>query len=155
MRTHYRQGDYIGISGIESAYEPQLRGKTGVQFKLVNVRGVEKGSFKDGELDTLDTPGENLQVTIDLELQEYGETLMRGKVGSVVAIEPKTGEILSIISAPSYDPNTLSGSDYGKNLSALMVDSVRPCTTGPFRLCTPPAQYSKQCKPSSGCRKVF
>ncbi len=143
MRVHYRQGDYIGISGIESAYEPQLRGKTGVQFKLVNVRGVEKGAFKDGDLDTLDTPGENLQVTIDLDLQEYGETLMKGKVGSIVAIEPKTGEILSIISAPSYDPSSLSGSDYGKNLSSLMVDSVRPLYNRPIQAMYAPGSIFK------------
>jgi penicillin-binding protein 2 len=76
-------------------------------------------------------------------LQEYGETLMQGKVGSVVAIEPKTGEILSIISAPSYDPNTLSGSDYGKNLSALMVDSVRPLYNRPIQAMYAPGSIFK------------
>jgi len=143
MRMHYRQGDYIGISGIESAYEPQLRGKTGVQFKLVNVRGIEKGSFKDGELDTLSTPGENLIVTIDLDLQEYGETLMKGKVGSVVAIEPKSGEILSIISAPSYDPDALSGRDYGKNHTSLETDSTRPLFNRPIQAMYPPGSIFK------------
>ena len=143
MRVYYRQGDYIGITGIESSYEPQLRGKTGVEFKLVNVRGVVKGNFKSGELDTLSIPGENLQVTIDLELQEYGETLMEGKIGSVVAIEPKTGEILSIISAPSYDPNILSGRDYGTNFSTLLTDSTRPLYNRPIQAMYPPGSIFK------------
>ncbi len=143
MRMYYRQGDNIGITGIESKYEPLLRGKTGVQFKLVNVRGVEKGAFKDGELDTLSTPGENLQVTIDLDLQEYGETLMAGKVGSLVAIEPETGDILSIISAPTYNPDDLSGKDYGKNYSSLNTDSLRPLFNRPIMAMYPPGSIFK------------
>lgn len=143
VRAHYRQGDYIGHTGIESTYEPELRGKTGVEFKLVNVRGIEKGRFKDGDLDTLSTPGENLQVTIDLELQEYGETLMKGKVGSVVAIEPKTGEILSIISAPSYDPDILSGREFGKNYATLATDSMLPLINRPIQAMYAPGSIFK------------
>ncbi|MBX2942226.1 MAG: peptidoglycan glycosyltransferase, partial [Cyclobacteriaceae bacterium] len=98
----YRQGDYVGQSGIESFYEEQLRGKRGIKFKLRNVRGIEKGSFKDGEYDTLSIPGEDLVSSIDIDLQQYGERLMKGKSGSIVAIEPATGEILALVSAPAY-----------------------------------------------------
>nr|MCU0369131.1 peptidoglycan glycosyltransferase [Cyclobacteriaceae bacterium] len=98
----YRQGDYIGQSGIESFYEQQLRGKRGVRFKLRNVKGIEKGSFKNGEYDTLSVPGQDLVTGIDIEVQRYGEYLMQGKSGSIVAIEPSTGEILTLVSGPSY-----------------------------------------------------
>ncbi|HNP96115.1 MAG TPA: peptidoglycan glycosyltransferase, partial [Cyclobacteriaceae bacterium] len=84
----YRQGDYVGQSGIEAFYEEQLRGKRGVKFKLRNVRGIEKGSFKNGAYDTLSIPGKDLVSSIDIDLQRYGEYLMKGKSGSVVAIEP-------------------------------------------------------------------
>ncbi|MEK6477748.1 penicillin-binding protein 2 [Catalinimonas sp. 4WD22] len=130
--NYYRQGDYIGISGIESMYEEQLRGKRGVKYKMVNVRGVEKGSFKDGALDTLSIPGENLQSTVDIDLQEYAETLMMGKRGSVVALEPKTGEVLTFVTAPSYDPNMLSGREYSKNFSTLLGDTAKPLYNRPL-----------------------
>lgn len=130
--NYYRQGDYIGISGIESMYEEQLRGKRGVKYKMVNVRGVEKGSFKDGALDTLSIPGENLQSTVDIDLQEYAETLMKGKRGSVVALEPKTGEVLTFVTAPSYDPNMLSGREYSKNFSTLLGDTAKPLYNRPL-----------------------
>jgi penicillin-binding protein 2 len=101
----YRQGDYIGQSGLEAYYEKYLSGKRGVRFKMRDVDGIDKGSFKNGELDTLSVPGKNLITTIDLDLQLYGEYLMQGKAGSIVAIEPETGEILAFVSGPSYDPN--------------------------------------------------
>ena len=122
----YRQGDYIGQSGIESYYEQQLRGKRGVRFKLRNVKGIEKGSFKNGEYDTLSVPGENLITSIDLDLQQYGEKLMNGKAGCIVAIEPATGEILSFVSAPSYDPNLLTGRKYSSNFKTISSDTMKP-----------------------------
>ena len=140
---YYRQGDYIGISGIESEYEPQLRGKRGVKYKMVNVRGIEKGSFKDGSYDTLSIAGENLQSTIDIELQNYAETLMKGKRGSIVAIEPNTGEILSFVSAPSYDPNSLSGRGFGKSFSALVSDTTKPLFNRPLMGAFPPGSIFK------------
>ncbi|PRY10589.1 penicillin-binding protein 2 [Pontibacter ummariensis] len=116
----YRPGDYIGKSGIELEYEKYLMGKRGVKYKMVNVRGVEKGSFKDGAYDTLSVAGENLVSTIDLDLQQYGEYLMNGAKGSVVAIEPSTGEVLAYVSSPFYDPNLFTGKEYGKNYMALL-----------------------------------
>ncbi len=122
----YRQGDYIGQSGIEAYYEELLRGKRGVRFKLRNVKGVEKGSFKNGEYDTLSTPGENLIASIDLDLQQYGEKLLAGKAGSIVAIEPATGEILAFVSGPTYDPNLLTGRNYSSNFKTISSDSMKP-----------------------------
>ncbi len=139
----YRQGDYIGILGIESKYEEQLRGKRGVKYKMVNVRGVEKGSYKDGTFDTLSVAGENLVSTVDIDLQEYAETLMMGKRGSIVAIEPKTGEILSFVSAPFYDPNLLTGRDYGKNYTKLASDTTKPLFNRPLMGAFPPGSIFK------------
>ncbi|WP_439881183.1 penicillin-binding protein 2 [Pontibacter sp. MBLB2868] len=118
----YRPGDYIGKSGIELEYENFLMGKRGVKYKMVNVRGIEKGPFKDGAYDTLSVAGENLVSTIDLDLQAYGEFLMNGAKGSVVAIEPSTGEVLAYVSSPFYDPNLFTGKDYGKNYMSLLSD---------------------------------
>ncbi len=128
----YRQGDYIGQSGIEAFYEEQLRGKRGVKFKLRNVRGIEKGSFKDGDYDTLSVPGKDLVSSIDIDLQLYGEYLMKGKSGSVVAIEPSTGEILSLVSGPSYDPNMLTGRNYSSNFVLISNDTNKPLFTRPL-----------------------
>jgi penicillin-binding protein 2 len=122
----YRQGDYIGQSGIEAFYEKQLRGKRGVRFKLRNVKGIEKGSFKNGEYDTLSVPGENLVTSIDIDLQQYGEMLMKGKSGCIVAIEPGTGEILSFVSGPSYDPTLLTGKNYSLNFKNISSDTMKP-----------------------------
>jgi penicillin-binding protein 2 len=122
----YSAGDYIGISGLELQYESYLRGKRGVKHVLVNVRGVEKGAFKEGEFDTTAVKGENLTSSIDLDLQKYGDSLMQGKIGSVIAIEPKTGEILAMISSPTYDPNILTGREFSKNYQKLESDTTKP-----------------------------
>lgn len=122
----YRQGDYIGISGVELEYEKELKGENGVEYKMVNVRGVVKGAFDDGRRDSTSIPGVNLKATIDLELQQYGEYLMDGLAGGVVALEPKTGEILSIISSPSYSPGFLSGRLFSQNFTELTLDSLKP-----------------------------
>ncbi|NOS90840.1 MAG: peptidoglycan glycosyltransferase [Cyclobacteriaceae bacterium] len=128
----YRQGDYIGQSGIESFYEEQLRGKRGVRFKLRNVKGVEKGSFKNGAYDTLSVPGQDLIASIDLDLQLYGEMLMRGKAGSIAAIEPSTGEVLALVSGPSYDPTLLTGKNYSSNFMLISNDSMKPLFNRPL-----------------------
>ncbi|WP_339923768.1 penicillin-binding protein 2 [uncultured Cyclobacterium sp.] len=140
---YYVQGDYVGHSGLEAYYENELRGNKGVKYKLVNVRGIEKGAFKNGDLDTLSMPGENLQSTIDLNLQLYGEQLMQGKRGSVVAIEPKTGEILTIISAPTYDPNVLTGAKFGQNYTVLNNDPEKPLFNRPIMATYPPGSIFK------------
>lgn len=128
----YKQGDYIGQSGIEKFYEAQLRGQRGLRFKLRDVKGIEKGSFKGGKYDTLSVPGEDLVSSIDLDLQMYGEKLMKGKAGSIVAIEPATGEILSLVSGPSYDPNLLSGKNYSSNFKLISTDTMKPLFNRPL-----------------------
>ncbi|MFC4870118.1 penicillin-binding protein 2 [Negadavirga shengliensis] len=141
--SYYRQGDYVGLSGLEAYYEPELRGRKGAKYKLVNVRGIEKGSFKNGDLDTLSIAGRNLQSTIDLDLQVYGERLMEGKRGSIVALEPKTGEVLAMISAPSYDPNQLTGSLFGSNYLQLNQDMNKPLFNRPIMAMYPPGSIFK------------
>jgi penicillin-binding protein 2 len=128
----YKQGDYIGQSGIEAFYEKQLRGKRGLRFKLRDVKGIEKGSYQDGKYDTLSVPGEDLISSIDLELQLYGEKLMKGKAGSIVAIEPSTGEILALVSGPSYDPNLLTGRNYSSNFKLISSDTMKPLFNRPL-----------------------
>jgi penicillin-binding protein 2 len=141
--NYYTQGDYIGLTGLESFYEHELRGRKGVKYKMVNVRGVDKGSFKNGELDTASIAGINIQSTIDLELQAYGEKLMTGKRGSVVAIEPKTGEILAMISAPIYDPGLLAGSKFSENYGVLNRDLDKPLYNRPVMALYPPGSIFK------------
>ena len=128
----YKQGDYIGQSGIEAFYEEQLRGTRGVRIKLRNVKGIIKGSFKDGAYDTLSIPGQDLTTGIDLELQKYGEYLMGGKSGSVAAIEPSSGEILALVSGPSYDPNLLTGRRYSSNFRLISSDTNKPLFNRPL-----------------------
>jgi penicillin-binding protein 2 len=139
----YKQGDYVGQSGLEAYYESVLRGKRGVKFKYKDVKGVEKGSLKEGSYDTLSIPGDNLITTIDLTLQEYGEFLMNGKVGSLVAIEPSTGEILSIISGPSYDPSMLTGRSFSSNFMLVSSDTSKPLFTRPLMAMYPPGSIFK------------
>jgi penicillin-binding protein 2 len=131
-KKFYRQGDYIGQSGIESFYEDQLRGKRGVRFKLRNVKGVEKGSFKEGAYDTLSVPGQDLISGIDLDLQQYGELLMKGKSGSIAAIEPSSGEVLALVSGPSYDPTLLTGKNYSSNFRLISTDTLKPLFNRPL-----------------------
>ncbi|MDX1349117.1 MAG: penicillin-binding transpeptidase domain-containing protein [Putridiphycobacter sp.] len=124
--NYYRSGDYIGRSGIEKEYEEVLRGKRGVKYILQNAIGVSTGSYENGRYDTVAVQGKNIQIGIDAKLQAYGEKLMQNKIGCVVAIEPSSGEILSLISAPTYDPNLLVGRDIGRNYLALSKDSLKP-----------------------------
>lgn len=130
--NYYNQGDYIGQSGLEAYYEEILRGKKGVRFKIKNVRGIEKGPFNDGKLDSLSVPGKNLHTTIDLDLQKYGEWLLEGKAGSIVAIEPSTGEVLAIVSGPSYDPAMLTGRNYSENFTRISQDTLNPLFNRPL-----------------------
>lgn len=118
----YSRQDYKGSAGIESYYEKELRGKKGYKRYLKNIHGLHIGSYLNGKLDTLPKPGHNLKTGIDIDLQEYGEYLMQGKIGAIVAIEPKTGEILSMVNAPTFDPNLLVGGSYGENYKKLSQD---------------------------------
>ncbi len=140
---YYKQGDYVGLSGMERYYEDMLRGEKGAKYKMVNVRGIDKGPFKSGAYDTASVEGLNITSTLDMELQKYGEMLMQGKTGSVVAIEPKSGEILSMISAPFYDPNDLTGADFGKNYQALNSLPTKPLFNRPIMAMYPPGSIFK------------
>ncbi|NQU84707.1 MAG: penicillin-binding protein 2 [Mariniphaga sp.] len=124
--NYYLSGDYTGISGIENSYEKELRGEKGVQYFLVDVHSRIKGSYRDGRIDVAAKTGKNLRSSIDSKLQEYIETLMQNKLGSVVAIEPSTGEVLAMVSVPGYDPNLLVGRERGQNFSVLRSDTLQP-----------------------------
>ncbi len=141
--NYYRQGDYIGIGGIEKEYEQSLRGKRGVSFKVVNVQGIVKDQYRDGEYDTVPKSGENVHLTIDLALQQYAERLMEDKVGSVVAIEPKTGKILAFVSAPSYDPELLSGKNLSRFFPDLNSNEDKPLFNRPLQAMYPPGSMFK------------
>lgn len=123
---YYKQGDYIGKSGIEKAWEPVLRGRKGIRIKLVDVHNQEMGSFQEGRYDTAAIPGNDIYLAIDAELQAYAESLMRHKKGGIVAIEPSTGEILALVSSPAYDPNLLIGRIRSKNYQLLSSDTLIP-----------------------------
>ena len=128
----YKQGDYIGQSGIEAYYEEYLRGQRGVRFKLRDVDGVEKGSFRNGAIDTLSIAGQDITTTLDLDLQSYGEHLLNGKSGSIIAIEPSSGEILAMVSGPSYDPTLLTGRNYSSNFVLISNDTNKPLFNRPL-----------------------
>lgn len=123
---YYKSGDHIGISGIEKEYEQYLRGRRGVEYQMVDVFNRTKGKFMDGKFDTTAVSGSSLKLTIDSDLQNYGERLMQNKRGSIVAIDPSTGEILALVSMPDYDPNLLVGRSRSKNYSTLSKDTLKP-----------------------------
>ncbi len=123
---YYRSGDYIGKQGVERSYERQLRGVKGSEILLRDVHGRIKGRYQDGRYDQKPVPGRNLTLSIDLELQKLGERLMQGKLGSIVAIEPSTGEILCMVSSPTFDPRTMVGRQRGKKHKELSRDRMKP-----------------------------
>ena len=123
---YYRSGDYMGWSGIEKAYEKELRGEKGVKIQLVDVHGVPKGDYADGEYDVLAVPGAAITSTLDARLQQRAEDLLEGFVGSIVAIEPSTGEILVMASSPSYDPDEMIGRERGNNYMRLLENKRKP-----------------------------
>lgn len=122
--SYYRSGDYIGVSGLEKAYEKELRGIKGVTKSMVDVHNRVKGKYNEGAEDTTAILGQNLMTGFDAELQAYAELLMVNKKGAIVAIEPATGEIILMVSAPSYDPNLLVGRQRSLNYGILDRDSV-------------------------------
>ena len=123
---YYVRGDYVGKSGIELSHEVDLRGEKGVEILLRDAHGRVQGRYDDGKQDKGPSSGKDLTLGIDIELQAYGELLMQNKVGSIVMIEPSTGEILAMISAPSYDPALLTGKDFGKNYQSLENNPYKP-----------------------------
>lgn len=140
---YYSSGDYIGKRGVEYTYEKYLRGKKGVSYQLVDVHSRIKGRFKEGRYDTTAVTGDNLISTLDAKLQRYGEELMAGKAGAIVAIEPATGEILAMVSAPSYDPGLLVGRIRGKNYALLQKDKNEPLYNRSVSAAYPPGSTFK------------
>jgi penicillin-binding protein 2 len=121
---YYNSGDLIGKQGVEESYEEILRGIKGVKYIQKDKYNREIGSFKEGKYDTIAVQGEDINLSIDAEIQKYGEELMINKRGGIVAIEPKTGEILALVTAPSYNPSILVGRKRSKNYTQLYRDSI-------------------------------
>ena len=121
---YYNSGDLIGRQGVEESYEDLLRGVKGVKYIQKDKYNREIGSYKEGKYDTIAVQGEDINLTIDAEIQKYGEELMINKRGGIVAIEPSTGEILALVTAPSYDPGILVGRQRSKNYTELYRDSI-------------------------------
>ena len=124
--SYYKSRDYIGKTGIEKFFEKTLRGKKGIKVKVVDVFNREMGNFHDGDYDISAIAGSNITISLDVQLQAYGEQLMKNKKGSIVAIEPASGEILALITSPSYDPNVLVGRIRSHNYNLLLNDSLKP-----------------------------
>lgn len=124
--SYYRPGDFIGKLGVEKSYEEELRGIQGMKIMLRDVHGRIKGHYQDGRFDRVPEPGRNLTLGIDRDLQALGERLMQGKIGSIVAIEPETGEVLCMVSAPTFDPHLLVGANRSKNYKKLRDNPHRP-----------------------------
>ena len=123
---YYQPGDYIGKLGVERSYEKQLRGEKGVKILLRDAHGRIQGSYQHGALDHKPIPGKDLTLSIDLQLQALGERLLEGKIGSIVAIEPSTGEVLCMVSSPTYDPRMMVGRQRAKNNLALSRNVWKP-----------------------------
>ena len=124
--SYYRAGDYIGKLGVERSYEKWLRGQKGVEVLLRDSRGKIQGKYHDGADDVKPQPGNDITLTLDIELQALGERLMQGKRGSIVAIEPRTGEVLCMVSAPSYNPQDLLGKQRGARIMQMINNPSRP-----------------------------
>ncbi|MBQ3243469.1 MAG: penicillin-binding protein 2 [Bacteroidaceae bacterium] len=140
---YYKRGDYIGTQGLESSYEHVLRGKKGTEVYLRNAHGRIQGSYRNGECDTIAVRGKDITLSLDIELQELGERLMENKIGSIVAIEPETGEILCMVSSPYYDPTLLTGRERGKNHIALSKDIRKPLMNRAIMGAYPPGSTFK------------
>ena len=141
---YYKPGDYIGKLGIEEAYENELRGRRGMKIYLVDVYSRVKGSYAEGRLDTTAVQGDDIVSTIDMNLQEYGEILMRNKTGSIVALEPSSGEVLALVSAPNYDPALLVGRVRSDNFLRLNADTIyKPLFNRALQASYPPGSTFK------------
>ena len=139
----YTKGDLNGVTGVEAAYEDELRGEKGMAIKLVDVHNRDQGKFQEGKFDTLPQAGKEITTTINLELQKYGEKLMENKIGAIVAIEPESGEILSLVSNPSYNPNMLIGRQRSENYKALLKEKHKPLFNRAIQGTYPPGSIFK------------
>ena len=140
---YYSAGDYSGRDGIERTYEQVLRGEKGVEVLMRNSKGMIQGSYKDGEMDVAAKAGQNITLTIDIQLQLLAEELLQGKIGSVVAIEPKTGEILTLASNPTWDPAMLVGKQRSVNYNMLLNDHTKPLLNRATQAQYPPGSTFK------------
>ena len=144
---YYSSGDYTGDLGVEKSYESYLRGEKGVEMLIRDARGKIQGRYENGAHDRRAVSGRNLRLALDIELQAYAESLMVNKIGAVVAIEPKTGEILAMVSSPTYDPSLLVGRQRGANYSMLIKDHYKPLYDRALKGAYPPGSTFK---PSQG-----
>ena len=140
---YYRPGDYTGDLGIEKSYEYFLRGVKGQEILIRDAHGRIKGRYENGAKDVAPVSGKDLKLSIDIKLQEYGEKLMQGKIGAIVAIEPATGEILALVSSPTYNPKELVGRERGKNYRALVNDPYKPLYDRSIMAAYPPGSTFK------------
>ena len=140
---YYQSGDYAGKTGLEYEYDEFLRGSMGLKYVFVDNHNREQGSYEGGEQDQRPIAGKNLISGMDIELQLYAEKLMQNKRGSVVAIEPKTGEILCMVSSPGFDPNLLTGRKRGENYMKLLLDPQKPLINRPISALYPPGSTFK------------
>lgn len=144
---YYVRGDYVGKSGVELSHEEDLRGEKGVEVLLRDAHGRVQGKYRDGEFDKMPVSGRDLTLSIDVNLQAYGEYLMQNKIGSIIMIEPKTGEILCMVAAPSYDPSILTGKNFSQNYLKLERDPYKPLINRAISGLYPPGSTFK---PSQG-----
>lgn len=140
---YYKAGDVIGVGGLEQYYEEQLRGRRGVRYVLVDVHNNIKGPYKGGIYDTLAVEGQDLYTGIDLRMQRLGEQLMRNKKGSIVALDPRTGEVLCLVTSPTYDPELLVGRVRNTNYGILQRDSIKPLFDRALQAQYPPGSIFK------------
>ena len=140
---YYIRGDFVGKQGIERSYEKQLRGEKGVEILLRDAHGRIQGRYMDGELDQTPTPGKDLTLGLDIKLQMLGERLMQNKIGSIFAIEPETGEILCMVSSPTFDPRVMIGRQRGKNHLELERNPQKPLLNRAIMGAYPPGSTFK------------
>lgn len=141
--NYYVRGDYGGKSGLELSYEKYLRGEKGVEILLRDAHGRIQGRYENGKNDIAPVSGKDLTLSIDIDLQAYGEHLMQNKVGSIVMIEPSTGEVLCMVTSPTYDPSMLLGRDFGKNYKELENNPLKPLLNRPIQGMYPPGSTFK------------
>lgn len=140
---YYQRGDYCGDLGIEKSYDGYLRGVKGLEILIRDVHGRIQGRYDNGSKDVAPVSGRNLKLGIDINLQQYAESLMVNKIGAIVAIEPATGEILAMVSSPTYDPNMLVGRQRGEYYQKLQNDSYRPLFDRALQASYPPGSTFK------------
>jgi len=139
----YQMGDYLGLTGLEKTYENVLMGQRGIQYLVKDNLNRPQGPYENGEFDSAAVAGKNLRLSLDIELQVLGESLMKNKIGSIVAIDPTTGGILAMVSSPTFDPNLLTGSYRSANFSRLYQDTTKPLFNRALQARYPPGSTFK------------